>query len=103
VNDPQRVGLGNGFAGLHHVAAGGLDGERTVLFQNLLQILPFEELHDHVGGAVLHLAHIGHLGNVFALDPASRLRFPQKPGVHILLTVLLPVLQEEFDGNPMVE
>ena len=49
VDDPERVGLGDPFDGLKDVVNGLGGAPRAALGDELSEVLPHEELHDHVG------------------------------------------------------
>ena len=68
VHDPGDVGLGQRLERLQHVVDDLLDGQRPVLLERPLEVLPLEVLHHHVGRAARVRGHVEHPGHVLALD-----------------------------------
>ena len=54
------------------------DRQRAVSVEVFAEILPFEPLHDHEGGAALHPPDVVHLDDVLPADARSDFPFPQE-------------------------
>jgi hypothetical protein len=101
MNDSGSVRLGNGFARLLNEARRQLDGHRALLEKNLPEVLPVEELHDHVRSARIELADVEHLGRVFALQLCGR------PGLANetldRFGIAEGLVANELDGHELIE
>jgi hypothetical protein len=84
VNDAEAVGLVQGAADLHQDRDGSLVRERTLLADDLVQVLAVQELHHDVERAVLQLAVQEHLHGVLVRQVAHRPGFAAEAGRQVL-------------------
>jgi hypothetical protein len=101
MNDSDGVRLCDGFARLLNEARRQLHGHRALLEKNLPEILPVEELHDHVRSARIELSDVEHLRRVFALQSCGR------PGLANetldRFGVAEGLVANELDGDELIE
>ena len=102
MNDPERVRRGDRVASLEHVVDRDLHGERSVRFEDGVQVAPFEVLHHDVRGPVLELPRVEDADDVIAPDLDRRLRFADEPRDSLRLRPRR-LREEEFHGDPLVE
>jgi len=78
VDDARGVSFGEGFASLKEVEGGLFKGESTSLFEEGVEVGPFEVLHDHVGRAGFKATYVMDFGDVFAFEAGSGAGFAEE-------------------------
>ena len=78
VDDPERVRVGDGLAGLKDEVDGQLDGQGAPLLDPRREVAALEVLHDDVRRAVLQRADVEHASDVLALDLHGGSRLAQR-------------------------
>ncbi len=101
MDDARDMGLGDCLARLKNELYGRNDRKGPAFLEDVSQIAPDQEIHDHVGRARVELADVDHSGDMLALQPHRRARLAKKAldGVRIAEHVLA----HELDGHELPE
>ena len=101
MHDAGRVRVGDRLARLQHPP--DRLGHRQLLaaFDLVRQVPALEELHHHVGRAVLELRHVHHAHDVLALDLRCRTCLTRETSDH--LRVCRRHREQELDRDPLLE
>ena len=98
MDDPARMRLGDGLAGLDQQRAGERDGERPALVEANLEVGPFEQLHRQVRLAARRAPHVEDANHVRALEHGGDPRLPLEPRPR--LVVMAGVDAEDLQRHP---
>src|SRR5580658_2951403 len=101
MDDAGGVGLGDCVACLKNKRNGGVGRHGPALLEDPSEVVAVQELHDHVRGARVELAHVDHAGDVITLEPHGGTSFTKKSLDRVL--VAKGVLPYELDGHELVE